>query len=617
MAERLAAWHRREQFDRYEELQLLCAIAETANTAPSAASGMAAALDLIGSHCQWPIGHYCSVVTDHIEHTRSVVSTEIWHLSDDVADPVAARCDAARLSQELGLSDRVLASREPVWIGGATPTMFGLPIMAGTDVVAVLEFFGLGIAPESSRIALLTRAGMQLARMIEREHEREHSTDAFHDSLTRLPNRALFLQFVGRALKRKERDDACQFAILFIDLDGFKTINDSLGHGAGDQLLLQIGTRLAQTIRSTDMLGRFRGADGSEDHVARLGGDEFTVLLEDVAEVRDAMRVSDRIHRALSSPFTIDSGVEVYASASIGIAWSRGGHRSPEEVLQDADIAMYRAKANGKGRSEIFDEDMHQKAIARLQLETDLRRAVPRSELSLAYQPIVRLDTATVVGFEALARWHHPTRGVVSPSTFISIAEDRGMILEIGAWVLREACRQLRAWQLAAKRPDLTMAVNLSARQFSQVDLVDQVAQAIWEEAIEARCLTLELTETIAMGTPRESRQQLAALRRLGVNVAIDDFGTGHSSLSYLGQFRVTTLKIDRSFIRQLSDDHGETLVRAVLSLGNHLGLQVIAEGVETDRESQHLQQLGCVYAQGFHFYQPLSADAAASVLIP
>lgn len=638
-AEAIAEQGLRDLFQRQQEIQLLGAIAEAANSARTVADAMKSALDAICSYMSWPIGRYCAVVTDSVEETHRVVPTDTWHVTATAPEHAVAPGAVRRLADELGLAGRVLATGAPLWIGdiakdapsdavagprsssSTLQSAFGLPVLAGREVAAVLEFFGPPSAgPDHSRLELFKHIGVQLGRVIERERARERTVDAFHDSLTRLPNRALFLRFVERALKRKERYASCHFAVLFIDLDGFKAVNDSLGHRVGDELLLQIGLRLAQTIRSSDAVGRITTeAAGSgvtdENSVARLGGDEFTVLLEDIGEVRHALQVADRIHSALAAPFTLEPGGEVYAPASIGIAWSRLEHTSAEDVLQDADIAMYRAKAAGKNRTAIFDEDMHQQAVARLQLETDLRRAVPRSELSLAYQPIVRVDSADIVGFEALVRWHHPTRGVVFPSAFISIAEDRGMILEIGNWVLREACRQLRVWHDTFNRPSLTIAVNLSARQFAQVDLVAQIADVIRETGIDASCLTLELTESIAMGSPKESRQQLAALRQIGVNLAIDDFGTGHSSLSYLGQFRVSSLKIDRSFIQQLDEDYGETLVRAVLSLGTNLGLRVVAEGVETARESSHLQRLGCTYAQGFYFHAPLTAASVVRLL--
>jgi diguanylate cyclase (GGDEF)-like protein len=489
---------------------------------------------------------------------------------------------------------------------------FGLPVLAGREVAAVLEFFAFtSIEPDRGLIELVTHVGVQLGRVIERERAQAQTIDAFHDSLTHLPNRALFLRFVQRALKRQERYPGYKFAVLFIDLDGFKTVNDSMGHRVGDELLLELGLRLGQSVRATDTVGRL----GVENAVARLGGDEFTVLIEDIHDLSDAIRIADRIHGALAVPFTLGTGAEVFASASIGIAWSRRGHSSAEDVLQDADIAMYRAKAAGKGRSEIFDEAMYYEAVARLQLETDIRRALGRDELFLQYQPIVDLVSGEVWGLEALVRWRHPSRGIVAPSVFIPIAEDGGTILEIGTWVLGEACRRLRAWQTRFARPLLRIAVNVSAKQLIQTDLATKVGAVVRETDLDPRCLSLELTESVAMETPDLSRQKLADLRHQGVDLAIDDFGTGHSSLSYLGQFRVNSLKIDRSFIRQLNEDCGETLVRAVLSLGSNLGLTVIAEGVETATEADHLRRLGCTHAQGFYFHRPLDVDQVERLL--
>jgi predicted signal transduction protein with EAL and GGDEF domain len=491
-------------------------------------------------------------------------------------------------------------------------------VLAGREVAAVLEFFAATpAAPDSSLLELFTHIGVQLGRVIERERAQAQTVDAYRDSLTHLPNRAQFLRFLQRALKRQERYPKYKFAVLFIDLDGFKAVNDSMGHRSGDALLMQIGRRLARTIRVTDVISRGETSpqtgDAQHARVARLGGDEFTILLEDIQDISDAIRVADRIHMGFTSPFSIDSG-EVFVSASIGIAGSRPGHASPEDILQDADIAMYRAKAAGKRRSVIFNEDMHQQAVARLQLETDLRRAVARREFFLEYQPVIDLASGRIRGVEALLRWRHPVRGVVSPSMFIPVAEDDGTILEIGAWALVAACRQLRVWQDRFSQPALSVAVNLSAKQFGQTDLPGHIREVLQMTGVRPESLSLELTETIAMATAANS-QRMEQLRHLGVEITIDDFGTGYSSLSRLAQFRVNTLKIDRSFVRQLGTEGGLTLVRAMLSLAQSLGLAAVAEGVETAEEAESLRRLGCAYAQGFYFHRPMDADGIERLL--
>jgi predicted signal transduction protein with EAL and GGDEF domain len=631
-AEAIAEQGLRDLFQRQQEIQLLVTIAEAANSARTVAEAMQSALDAICEYTKWPVGHHCSVVTDPLEDERRIVSTDTWHIRADVEHEAAARTEAARLADELCLGSQVLKTGAPVWIDDIANTSpaaaaagfqypgeekphaaFGLPVLAGHEVAAVLEFLApVSTAPDRARLELFTHIGVQLGRVIERERAQAQSVDAFHDALTHLPNRALFLRYVQRALKRRHRYEGYRFAVLFVDLDGFKAVNDSLGHRAGDEMLVKIGARLSRIIRATDSIGRVeqRGSPGTaESTVARLGGDEFTLLLEDIVADSDALQVAERIHAALAEPLVLERGAEIFASASIGIACSRPGHRTAVDVLQDADIAMYRAKAAGKRRSAMFDQQLHEQAITRLQLENDLRRAVERKELCLAYQPIVRLDTGAVLGFEALLRWRHPLRGLLDPTEFLAIAESGGTIVEIGAWALAEACRQLRTWQERYGLPALTMAVNISPKQFMQKDLATLVADTLAATGISAGRLSLEVTESVAMSAPAQSLQQLAALDALGVDLALDDFGAGHSSHSYLGRFKFHCLKVDRSFVRQIDENYGITLVRTIVSLGSSLGLRVIAEGVETAREVDRLRHLGCLYGQGYHFSRPVMAD--------
>lgn len=418
---------------------------------------------------------------------------------------------------------------------------------------------------------------------------------AFHDELTDLPNRALLTEHIKLAIERPRSRDEQFFALLFLDLDRFKNINDSLGHIAGDQLLVATARCLEDCMRPMDT-------------VARLGGDEFAILLDGLDDVDDAILVAERIQQSLTRPFMLN-GHEVFVTASIGITFSNGGYEDPENVLRDADTAMYRAKESGKARYEVFNSTMHSRAVALLKLENDLRRAIERNEFKVYYQPIIDLATDEVSGFEALVRWYHPDRGLVPPDEFIAIAEETGLIVEVGSTVLREACRQLCEWQ-AELGMKLTVAVNLSAKQFAQPDLVNQVKEILRETGLEPRHLKLEITETVVMENAEVARNMLSQLCALGVQLSIDDFGTGYSSLSYLHRFPVTALKIDRSFIGRMGAN-GENceVVKTINTLASNLGMSVVAEGIETEDQLLQLKAMGCDYGQGYIFSRPLTAE--------
>jgi diguanylate cyclase (GGDEF)-like protein/PAS domain S-box-containing protein len=435
------------------------------------------------------------------------------------------------------------------------------------------------------------------------------------DPLTGLPNRLLFTDRLSRLLKVSKRRKDYLFAVLFLDLDGFKMINDSLGHLVGDQLLMGVASRLEKCLRATDIVARV----GQGFIVARLGGDEFTILLDDLKNPSDAKQAAERLMKALAAPFFL-SGKEVFTSVSIGIALSHAAdYNLPDEILRDADTAMYRAKSLGKARYDVFDADMRASVIARLQLETDLHRAIERGEFSNFYQPIVSLSSGEIVGFESLLRWQHPTRGQLQPEGFISVAEETGLIRELGWWNLREACRQMSEWRLQYKEySGLTMSVNLSPKQFLQPNLVVDIEKLLAELDLPPSALRLELTESTVMGDPSGAVTMLEQIKALGISLAIDDFGTGYSSLSYLHRFPLDTLKIDRSFISGLSDGNskdGAEIARTILPMASNLHLEVVAEGVETGEQVALLKRLDCNYGQGFYFSKPVPAAEAGLLL--
>lgn len=446
-------------------------------------------------------------------------------------------------------------------------------------------------------------AGSQTDITERKRTEQQLLHDAFHDGLTDLPNRALFLDRLSQAIERSKRSKDFWFAVLFLDVDRFKVVNDSLGHMRGDQLLVKVAERLKHCLQSGDT-------------VARLGGDEFTILLEDIKDLSEATRTAEEIHRVMQTPFDLE-GQEVFINVSIGIALSTTGYERPEEPLRDADTAMYRAKALGRGRHEVFDQVMHDRVVARLQLETDLRRAIERGEFQLYYQPIVAVATERIVGFEALVRWQHPEKGLCYPSDFIPIAEETGLIIPLGDWVLREACVQLRQWQAQfPQSPPLIMSVNLSGRQFSQPNLVQQVADSLQATGLDPHCLKLEITESVVMENATQAISMLQELKSLGVQLQIDDFGTGYSSLSYLHQFPTDTLKIDRSFVSRLGvGEGGVEIVQAIITLAHNLGMNVTAEGVETPEQLHELKRLQSEHGQGYLFSKPVTSQAAMALL--
>jgi diguanylate cyclase (GGDEF)-like protein/PAS domain S-box-containing protein len=427
--------------------------------------------------------------------------------------------------------------------------------------------------------------------------------DALHDSLTGLPNRALFMDRLSHALERARRHAEFSFAVIFIDLDKFKLVNDSFGHAAGDRLL-------------ADAAGRLRASLRGGDTVARLGGDEFTVLVEDLDGAGDAERAAQRIQEQFARPFDLD-GHEVFASASLGLALSEFGYDRPEDILRDANTAMHRAKSEGRARFRVFDSSMSTHAAALLRLENDLRRAVERREFAVCYQPILALDTGRVAGLEALVRWRHPRRGLLTPEEFIAAAEESGAIIDIDRWVLGEACLRVREWRRRFPcEPPLSVSVNLSAKQFARPDLVGCVERALREAGVGPDALKLEITESALMGREEPVAETLVRLSALGVEIYLDDFGTGYSSLSYLHRFHIDVLKIDREFVGRIGAGGGRSeIARAVVTMAHSLGMKVVAEGVETHAQRTALESMGCEYAQGLLFSRPIDHASVDELL--
>lgn len=432
--------------------------------------------------------------------------------------------------------------------------------------------------------------------------EEQLEYQAFHDSLTGLPNRHLFVDRLGQALRHSERRGG-EFAVLYLDLDNFKIVNDSLGHEAGDRLLVAVAERLQAYLRPDDTLARF-------------GGDEFAILLEDSTSPTDAIRVTSRITEGLRKPFVLDAQ-DVYAIPSIGMAVSATGQGLPEELLSNAHTAMYRAKEKGEVDYQVFDPSMDEQSLSRLKLENDLRQAIEGEEFAIHYQPLVNLQTTRTFEVEALVHWKHPERGLVPPSEFIPLAEESGLIVPLGKWVLKESCRQAREWQERyPSRPPLILSVNLSGKQLQHPDMVRTVEQILRETGLEARCLGLDITETVLIETAEGSGSVLERLKGMGVRLNIDDFGTGYSSFYYLKHLPADTLKIDKSLMDGVGQDAQDTaIVQTIVELAHILGLEVVGEGVETDEQAEWLREMGCDVGQGFYFARPLPPDAISQLL--
>ena len=435
-------------------------------------------------------------------------------------------------------------------------------------------------------------------------------TDAkLADGLTGLPNRVLFLDLLDRAISRTGRRRDYQFALVILGLDRFRTVNHSLGSAVADRLLVEVAQRLQTCLRANDAVTR-GGHHGFT--LARLGGDEFTVLLDDIEDAANAVRVAERLRDALQKPFVVDEH-DVFISASAGITLSSSGYADPEEMLRDAEIALQRAKEGS--RCELFDVHMRDRAVSRLRVETDMRQAIERGAFEVYYQPIVAISGGVLAGFEALVRWHHPTQGLIDPADFIPIAEDTEMIVLIGRQVLAQSCRQMAAWHKRFGGAAGVICVNVSSKQFGDADLTSEIQNVLEESGLHPSCLKLEITESAFLGDIRRAQATLRRLQTLGVAWSLDDFGTGYSSLSYLHRLQVATVKVDRSFVSRIGRDDGAEMVRAIAAIAHNMGMDVVAEGVETAEQLEWLRSIGCEYAQGYYFSRPVDFAAATGMI--
>ncbi len=425
----------------------------------------------------------------------------------------------------------------------------------------------------------------------------------FHDSLTRIPNRVLLMERLERALERTKRYESYAFAVMMIDLDGFKRINDSLGHLAGDKLLVEISKRFQESIRSSDT-------------IARMGGDEFAILVEEFHDKKEVFAIAKRLHQVAQYPLVIERN-EVSISASIGIVVETKAYRRADYLLRDADIAMYRAKESGRAQFKVFNKKMHKEAVESLRVENDLRNGLNNGEFILHYQPILSLVDQQLIGFEALIRWNHPIRGMIEPKKFIPIAEDTGLIIPLGQMVIKEACKQLKEWyRLYPKSEGLSVSVNISVKQFMQSDLTDFIAKVLSEYQLPADRLKIEITESLLVRQANLIVDKLSHMKKLGLKVALDDFGTGYSSLSYIQQFPIDNIKIDRSFISEIDvKDASKEIVKTIIDLSRTLSLDVVAEGVERETQIEMLKQLQCDNAQGFYFSEPVDNKVALEII--
>jgi len=622
-AERIAEEATRELYETVVALQrserelteaaalvnMLQRVTVAANQAAGLDEAARVALAEVCEYAGWPVGHL--YVTDA---SGVLVPSRVWHLTDPAAsERFVTVTEGCPLRAGEGLPGRVLATGRPASIcnvhadgnfprANRAPDIevrsgFAFPVLTGGEVVAVLEFFAFApTEPRSGLLEVMAQVGTQLGHVVERRAFQDQlAHQSLHDALTGLPNRALFLDRVRHAQSRARRAGT-PLAVLFIDLDGFKAVNDSFGHDAGNQLLQQVSVRIPGSLRPGDTL-------------ARLSGDEFAVLCEDVQDEQAVMAVAHRILATLTAPFNL-SNTEAFVSASIGVAVTSGRGTAPHEritaegLLSDADLAMYRAKDTGKGTCVLFERSLRQRIQERLGTERALRAGIEQGQLRVHYQPLVDLRDGGLTGFEALVRWQHPERGLLTAGEFVPLAEDSALITRIGEWMLGAVCRTMSAWH-AAGHP-VTVAVNVSVRELEQGHLVDLIDGLLQAHHVPASSLLLEITESALTHDSTAVLHQLHSLRKLGVRLSLDDFGTGYSSLDRLRTMPVESLKIDQSFVRDMPATPGGTaLVAAIIAMAHSLGLAVIAEGVETDQQLRRLHELGCDQVQGYLLGRP------------
>ena len=614
------------------ELQLLEQIATTANSLPSVQATLEFAIEAVCQFTGWFLGH--AYLRSDEPGPVKLVSTCIWNAPENKRTAqFRSLTEKIAFRRGKGLPGRVLKTGFPVWIvnvrndsdfarapeaaAAGIRSAFAFPILAGSVVVGVLEFFSTrSFEPDDALLHLMAQIGTQLGRAVERKRAEDLLVyEATHDALTNLPNRKFFLDRLRRLIDRKRRSSECDFAVLSIDIDGFKVVNDSLGHLAGDSLIKQVAERLVTVFGTSAASLPERGPVADRDLLAHFGSDEFYILLSRIGDGNDPVRTAERVNGVLKLPFSVE-GQDIHVSASIGIVSSSENDLTVSECLRNADLALHRARAAGKARHEVYDTAMHTKALKHFTLTSDLRRALEREEFVLHFQPIVSIDSSEINGFEALVRWQQPGGKLVYPGEFIGLAEETGLVVPLGQWVLQEACKITRKWHETFPGAGLPfVSVNISLRQFMQADLVDQIGAIIRSSGIDPDLLLLEVTESVATADDDRIAGILYRLRELGVHLCIDDFGTGYSSLSRLHSYPVEVLKIDRSFISQSDTPSGKQMIETIVGLARNLRMKVVAEGVESKEQAAHLRSIGCGFCQGYYYSKPVSEAEARGLL--
>lgn len=616
-AEAIAEQGLRRLYESQQRLMLLQRITDGANQTADIEQALKVAVEEICRHMDWAFGNALLLAPSGTD----VVACDVWHASDpDTLFPFVEASRSLSFAAGIGLPGRVLTDVRPHWIDDVTvddnfprhdvaarcglAAACAFPVMVGNEVAAVLEFFaGRLVTPDEDLLGIMGQIGTQLGRVIERDRARRALIhDALHDAMTGLPNRTSFMEEANLAFRSMRAGRTGNLAVMVVDLDGFKAINDSLGHQAGDALLIDVAARMKACL--TNEAAILAPGDTWRAMLARVGGDEFNILVEDASGPDAAISLAAAIHQCLAKPAHL-VGNHVLCQASIGITFSQASYGDVEQMLRDADLAMYRAKASGRGRTLTFTEQLGTDVRHRRQIEEELRTAIAQHQFVLHFQPIVPLhDRDHVCGYEALIRWQHPIRGLISPVDFIEIAEECGLILFIGDWVLREACAQAARWQREVAGGTAPFAsINISPQQFLQPDFAGRVRAVLLETGVDPAMLRLEVTEGVAIRDASRTETILQEIRSWGVKTSLDDFGTGFSSLSYLQSLPFDALKIDRSFVSALGVNRkSEGIVRAIVDLARTMEMVVIAEGIETEEQEAFLKAMGCDMGQGYRY---------------